>query len=92
MIINNIIKGNDSADGGGGIECHTSSAFIMNNVIIYDTSDLSGGGIYMVSASPTVIGNLIAGVVPVTWSSGEQHPFQALVGAELTNLLVMTVE
>jgi len=40
----------------------------------------------------------ISATVPVTWNTGEEYPFQALLGkwgnsgAELTNLMVLTVE
>ena len=30
--------------------------------------------------------------IPITWSSGEQHPLQALAGRELTNILMLTID
>jgi len=34
----------------------------------------------------------IDATAPPTWISGEEKPFQALVGSDLTNLMVITVE
>ena len=36
--------------------------------------------------------SVLNGTIPVSWLSGEQYPFQALAGSELTNLMVLTVE
>lgn len=36
--------------------------------------------------------SIVSGSVPVTWSSGESYPFQALAGNELTNLMILDVE
>jgi len=36
--------------------------------------------------------SLLNGTIPASWLPGEQYPFQALAGSELTNLMVMMVE
>ncbi|MFC1889845.1 MopE-related protein [Thermodesulfobacteriota bacterium] len=60
-IIGNIITGNDSDYGGGGIVCYWSAPLVTGNQISANTADIGGGGVYLTYATALVIGNEIFG-------------------------------
>ncbi len=47
----------------------------------FGLADIPSSGVFAVS-----------GTVPGSWQSGEEYPFQALAGSDLTNLMLMKVE
>jgi|GEM_PF-3970706 len=106
-IANNVIAHNSvAADDGGGFYCYFACFPQIVNSIFWANSAQRGAELYVGdTALPSTVGTIpgsgirtFSATLPVAWSSGDSHPFQALVGpwsgpyTALTNLMVLAVE
>jgi predicted outer membrane repeat protein len=79
ILTKNVISGNTSSTGGGGVLCtKNSSPILTNNVISGNTSGTGGGGVCCyISSSPTLINNTISGNSANTGQGGGVNCTQA---------------